>query len=265
MDNSRFALHDSWWGIKIPVWAVLHVGAVFLPASFYIDGYGYVAFAGAVVFLLIQILLLIDIAYAMYQSWLENMKPLILALSIFCYVVAIGFVALEFTWFSGAGCARNNFFVAFNLLLCAGFTVLSLIKPVQEKVSVGILPPAIISVFNCWTIMSALIGQTDCNQFPASSQDSTPGWINVVTVLGTILVGAWMCLRSSGQGAVFSLTTPQGGETKADSAGDDGNALYNLSFFHLIFLLANMYVAMQLTNWGESFTDNIDNSNASMW
>jgi len=66
--------HCRWWGVKIGAWVVLTVIAYLIPNDFF-KYYGYASFVGAVFFLFIQLVLLIDFAASWSESWVALDKP----------------------------------------------------------------------------------------------------------------------------------------------------------------------------------------------
>lgn len=74
--------------------------------------------------------------------------------------------------------------------------------------------------------------------------------------------------NSAEGGAAPSQVTASRGEGAAAAAIDEYQPVtYNYSFFHLIFALASMYIAMLMTGWGavEQEKDRLDVGWTSVW
>lgn len=59
----RGSVQNGFWGFKLIIWLGLVIAAFFIPNEFFIGWRTYIDMPGAAVFVLIQIILLIDFAY----------------------------------------------------------------------------------------------------------------------------------------------------------------------------------------------------------
>lgn len=67
--DCRAGIQNGFWGIKFLVLVGLSVGAFFIPRGDFGTAWMYIGFIGAFVFILIQLILLIDFAHTWNESW----------------------------------------------------------------------------------------------------------------------------------------------------------------------------------------------------
>lgn len=108
----------------------------------------YVGLIGAFLFILIQLILLVDFAHSWNSSWVEKMEEtgskvwagLLLFFTFLMYGIAVaGFVCLYIYFTHGLDsapekkCHTNKFFISFNLILCVIASVLAIHPKIQEN------------------------------------------------------------------------------------------------------------------------------------
>ncbi|CAI5956387.1 unnamed protein product [Closterium sp. NIES-64] len=96
--------------------------------------YGEVAIAGAAVFLVIQLVSIINFIYVWNDSWLNNdkMHKWMAVVSIVCYLLFLTGIILMYIYFApSSSCSLNIFFITFLLVLVVALTAIS----VHPKVS----------------------------------------------------------------------------------------------------------------------------------
>ncbi|KAJ1568773.1 hypothetical protein HK405_013963 [Cladochytrium tenue] len=276
----RAGVQNGYWAIKFLAWAGFVVMAFFIPNGFFVWWSRFINVPGAVVFILVQIVLLIDFAYTASETlleWWESSEDkkylaLLLTLTFGAFVAAIVLTGFLYAWFGGGQCQLNVFFISFNIVLCAVATFLSFAPAVQDlNPKSGIAQAAMVVVYATYLVASALTSEpqaeddgsgdgnsvTGCN--PMSASDSTK---NVALIMGSILT--FLALAYTASAAAVQGHSMVGDDpssvplTLRDSDDDDENAgpvddekdgvQYNYSFFHFIFLAASCYVATLITN-----------------
>jgi serine incorporator 1/3 len=280
----RASVQNGYWGIKWIVWIGLTALAFLLPNNF-MSGWGkFVNMPGASLFILIQVILLIDFAYSISESllgWWEESDDrrylgLLLFLTASCYIVSVTVTVFMYAWFGTGGCQLNQFFISFNLALMLVTSIISVIPAVQEaNPKSGLAQSAMVAIYATYLIASALssepsdsFGTIVCN--PLIEQSKTQTTTMILGSMFTFLALAYSTSRAATtftgdeseplmthhvNAAVDSGALPM---SSLDS-NDDSNAYpeddekdgvqYNYSFFHFIFLIASMYLAMLVTNW----------------
>ncbi|KAJ3088283.1 hypothetical protein HK102_009120 [Quaeritorhiza haematococci] len=261
---------------------------------------------GAGIFVLIQIILLIDFAYTFSEGLLERWEStedkrwlvVLVIITFGAFAAAITLTVLMYVWFGGTSCQLNLFFITFNLILCAFAALVSIAPRVQEvNPKSGLAQSAMVTIYATYLIASAITSEPPnpdepdvnlCNPLNASGRTQT-----TTIVLGSIftfLALSYSTSRAATQGNVLTsnaddampLVTDQprrgpsghlyqaieSGAIKANDDDDDDDehggsgwgggypaddekdgVQYSYSFFHFIFLIAAMYLAMLLTNW----------------
>jgi hypothetical protein len=70
-NETRAHIQNGFWAIKILVIAAITVGFFFIPNAGFVY-YGYFALAGSFIFIIIQVILLIDMAHSWAETWIKN-------------------------------------------------------------------------------------------------------------------------------------------------------------------------------------------------
>lgn len=326
--NKRAAIQNGWWGPKVVFWLVL-VGLSFLiPDGFFVFWGNWVALLGAIVFILIGLVLLVDFAHGFTEMCLEkwenstsgsNLWQYILVGSTFgLYAFTIAITVVMYVYFAGSGCTLNQFFITFNLILCILITLLCISPPVQEaNPKSGLAQASMVAAYCAYLILSAVGNHTHatCNPLHKSA-GATQTTTVIIGGVFTFIAIAYSTTRAatlskaftasgkkdgaialtgddSGELGIRPITsqptpknTPryqalvaaveagaipasalndrslyrQEGDIDSDDEAEDGavgeerddervRVKYNYSWFHIIFAMAAMYVAMLLTDW----------------
>ncbi|XP_054639341.1 serine incorporator 1 [Dunckerocampus dactyliophorus] len=173
--DPRAAIHNGFWFFKIAVLVAITAGAFYIP-----DGtFTYVCFvvgsAGALFFIVIQLVLLVDFAHSWNESWLDKMEnghskgwyAALLAVTIINYILSFIAVVLFFIFYTKADdCFINKFFISFNMLFCMVASVISVLRKVQEsQPRSGLLQSSIITLYTMYLTWSAMSNEPDrtCN------------------------------------------------------------------------------------------------------
>ncbi|KAJ3107967.1 hypothetical protein HDU97_002547 [Phlyctochytrium planicorne] len=272
----RSSLQNGYWFWKCLLWAGLVVLAFFIPNPFFIGWGLYINIPLAVLFILIQIILLIDFSYSFSESLLEKWEQtedktylgFLLALTFGAFAGCITLSGLLYAWFGGFSCQLNQFFISFNLVLSAIVAVVSISPQIQEiNPKSGLAQAAMVVAYSTYLVASAISSEPEgedkvanlCNPLNESGKTKT-----TTIVLGTVF--AFLALAySTSSAATTALNSDESStslltssERRAEAGGDDEDGpvddeqdgvQYSYSFFHLVFLLASCYLAELITNW----------------
>jgi len=292
--ESRAKLHQGGWFLKICLWLLFNIIPFFLPngvASFY----SHAARFGSGLFIVIQMLILLDFTHAWNDSWVSKESNAwlagLLGITVASFGLSIAGIAVLYHYFHPAGagkCSMNVTFVTLTLVAAILFSVISLLPKVDRG---SLFPSAIIALYTVYLCFSALASEPldyACNGMGDSMQSSNM-WIGMIIALLSVVYSA---LRASECSESFSLEasptstglTPILSAPKAVTAdgkedqemgsndSDDGDfepVEYSYSFFHIVFALASMYSAMILTSWAsasvEESKDSVDIGWTSVW
>ncbi|PSS01460.1 Serine incorporator [Actinidia chinensis var. chinensis] len=277
---------DSWqhggWTVKFVIWLLLTILMFFMP-NVVISIYGTLSTFGAGLFLLVQVLILLDATHSWNDSWVAKDEQkwyyALLAVSVACYIAAFAISGLLFIWFnpSGHDCGLNVFFLVMTMILAFSFGVIAL----HPKVNGSLLPASVISVYCayvCYTGLSCEPRDYVCNGLHNKSAVSTSTL--VLGMLTTVLSVLYSALRAGSSTTFLSppsspkasaakkplLDSEDVEEGKEKKEKEPRPVSYSYMFFHLIFALASMYSAMLLSGWSSSESaDLIDVGWTSVW
>ncbi|KAH7666951.1 Serine incorporator/TMS membrane protein [Dioscorea alata] len=268
-NDRRDSWHHGGWIVKLVVWAVLIVLMFFLP-NVVVTIYATLSKFGSGLFLLVQVMLLLDFTHTWNDAWVEKDEQkwyiALLAVSVICYIATYSFSGILFMWFnpSGQDCGLNIFFIVMTMILAFAFAIIAL----HPKVNGSLLPASVISVYCAYLCYSGLSSEPRdyaCNGLHNHSKSVSIGTL-VLGMLTTVLSVVYSAVRAGSSTTFLSPpSSPKTGSSKPliesgdmESGKNDSKAAeahpvsYSYTFFHLIFALASMYSAMLLTGWTSS-------------
>ncbi|KAM7277988.1 hypothetical protein ACFE04_005122 [Oxalis oulophora] len=261
---------DSWqhggWIAKMVIWLILVLLMFFMPNPV-ISVYSTLSKFGAGLFLLVQVLLLLDFVHSWNDAWVAKDEQkwyiALLVISIVCYLAAFVLSGIMFIWFnpSGHDCGLNVFFIVMTMILALTFGIIAL----HPAISGSLLPASVIAVYCSYVLYTALTSEPHgyvCNGLHNKS-DAVSTSTLVLGMLTTILSVLYSALRAGSSSTFLSPGSPKSagskplleGETNDVEEGKDNKdkdprpVSYSYSFFHLIFALASMYAGMLLSGW----------------
>ncbi|MCD9640853.1 hypothetical protein HAX54_026561 [Datura stramonium] len=263
--DPRDGMHHGGWMMKIIFWCILVIFMFFLPNGI-ISFYETISKFGSGLFLLVQVVLLLDFVHSWNDKWVGYDEQFwyiaLLVASVICYVAAFAFNGLLFHFFtpSGHDCGFNIFFIVMTLIFIFIFAVVTL----HPSVNGSIFPASVLSLYCTYLCYSALSSEPrdyECNGLHHSKAVST-GTLTV-GLLTTVLSVVYSAVRAGSSTTLLSPpSSPRAGAgkpllplDKADQEEEKEKAktvTYSYSFFHIIFSLASMYSAMLLTGWSTS-------------
>ncbi|XP_008794380.2 probable serine incorporator [Phoenix dactylifera] len=266
--DPRDRLHHGGWMAKIVCWCVLVILMFFVPNGL-VSFYETISKFGSGLFLLVQVVLLLDFVHGWNDSWVSNDEQFwymaLFIVSLVCYVAAFSFTGLLFHWFtpSGHDCGLNTFFIVLTLILVFVFAVVAL----HPKVNGSLLPASVISLYCTYLCYSGLSSEPrdyECNGLHGHSKAVSTGSLTL-GLLTTVLSVVYSAVRAGSSTTLLSPpSSPRASserpllpfdkvEQQEDRKKDEAKPVsYSYSFFHLIFSLASMYSAMLLTGWSTS-------------
>ncbi|ORX50272.1 TMS membrane protein/tumor differentially expressed protein [Piromyces finnis] len=278
--NIRGKIQNGFWGPKMIIWFLSIVLSFFVHNDFFIFWSKYIAIFGSVLFMLIQLVILIDFSYSWVELLIDNYentddKKYMYFLIIATFSMLIGAVILTivmYVIFGKSGCSLNKVFISINLVLCILITIISILPEVQyANPQSGIAQASIIVIYSTYIVCSAISNEPDdnlhCNPFNKKTQFTA----TLLGVLFTFISIAYSTTTAAVKNGLFineynddsenvpllksdninlnSKGSDNDNEENEFSDDEKNNTTYNYSFFHLIFALAGMYIAMLLTDW----------------
>lgn len=234
--DPRSGFQNGFWAIKILLFVGFIVGAFFIPSGKFNQVWMYVGLIGASLFILIQLILLIDFAHSWNSSWVDNMEEsgskcwaaMLLTFTFIMYGASIaGLVCLYvyFTQNKQSSCHLNKFFISFNLILSVIASILSIHPKVQDiQPRSGLLQSAVITLYTVFLTWSALSYDPDvCNPFHKQKIGLTS--IDSQAIIGIIvmfLMVMYASIRTSSSSQVGKLAMTS---NSSSAGGSESTAL----------------------------------------
>lgn len=304
-DKRDVYLHNGPWWAKLGIWLLFNCLPFVFPVGL-VNAYAWLARFGSGMFLVVQMVILLDLTLSWNNDWVskddERYLYALLAITVGAFLGVVGIDGFMYYWFkpSGAGdCSFNIGMITLTLIICVGFSMLSLHPQAHNG---SLFPASIISLYCTYLTYSALQSEPrdyECNglgQRLTAASGSTLALGMAVTMASVV----YSALRAGSNTTTFTtsedaaaekaalLEEPlaKGEEEEMTSAGLDGEdpeapkekdlkeaakeddkVTYNYSFFHFVFALASMYIAMLMTGWGTGAEerDLIDVGWTSVW
>lgn len=290
--DARAGIQNGFWAFKYLIVIGITIGAFFIPAGSFGTAWMWIGLIGGLLFILVQLVLLVDFAHSWSDAWLDNYREnesrgwfcaLITATGL-QYLLTIAGVVLLFIYFTTANaCGLNKFFISINLILCVGISIVSVWPKVQENLpNSGLLQSSVVSLYTMYLTWSAVSNNPDrqCSHFFGEDPDSKVTF-NLSSIVGLVI---WLIcilyssLRSASKVAgvpdIEKQVLTDNEESKPISDKDErvwdneeNGVAYSWSLFHVVFVTATLYVMMTLTNWYQpnSTLATLNANAASMW
>jgi len=177
--------HHGAWLLKLALFLLLLGCSLLIPNSFF-SGYAELSRYGSILFIVIQVILIIDFAYALHEwllrradatdarlekdGWEQGIcsngwKVVYLSLSALLTCASISGIGVMFRYFGQ--CPLMQFFLAETLIV----GVLLLVASVWGASAKGLLPPSLLFAYNTYLVYGALTNNPDtgCNLMAAAT------------------------------------------------------------------------------------------------
>merc|ERR1712038_222424 len=139
--DPRAGIQNGFWGFKYLLIIAGCIGAFFIPHGNFGPPWMYFGMVGGFMFIIIQLVLIIDFAHSWAESWGEYHKQsndaswfyALLAVTGVFYVLTLVTVIVSYSYYTGSvmgQCKLHEFFITFNMLLCVVLTVTSVLPKV---------------------------------------------------------------------------------------------------------------------------------------
>ncbi|KAI3469903.1 hypothetical protein Pfo_026566 [Paulownia fortunei] len=242
--EGRNAWHSGWWGLKFVLLLLSFVIPFFIPTD-YVQLYGELARVGAGIFLILQLISVIEFITWWNNYWLSDDRKksscsIGLFMSTVFYISSVCGIAVMYVFYaSKTSCSLNIFFISWTGVLLIVMMVISL----HSKVNRGLLSSGIMAsyiVFLCWTAIRSEPGTEKCS--PQKQESGHSGW---ATIVGFVIALCAIVMATFSTG--IDSQTFQFRKDEAQLLEDD--IPYSYGFFHLVFSLGAMYFAMLFISW----------------
>lgn len=121
--DKRAGIQNGYWGPKVVVWLGLIVLSFLIPNRFFEIWGNYVALVGAVLFLLLGLVLLVDLAHTFAEFCIEKIEDtdsglwrgVLIGSTLGMYVIAIAMTVVMYIFFAHSGCSMNQAAITVSL------------------------------------------------------------------------------------------------------------------------------------------------------
>ena len=133
--DGRAALQNGYWGPKVIVWLAFVVLTFFIPETFFQLWGKYFALAGAMMFVLLGLILLVDLAHTWAEFCLDKIenydskawRSILIGSTLSMYTLSFAMTIIMYIFFANSGCAMNQAAITVCMVPC--LVSPSLIKP----------------------------------------------------------------------------------------------------------------------------------------
>jgi len=216
--------------------------------------YAWIAMVLAMLYLLLQALLLLDFSYGWSEAWAsKEERKFHVALMVFTgvlYVSSIIVVGFLYKWFGAdKECQQGQAIVSVTLVT----NILLAVGTVASKRSVA--ASATIFAYTVWTAYSALsagVPAGECN--PMASTSTTQ------LIIGFVLSALSVVIATTSAGGSADIMSLNAEGIESVEAAADGFA-----FFHIVMMLGSAFIAMLLSSWAIVSSSESSRAATSTW
>lgn len=240
--EARSSWHSGWWAVKL-VLLIVSMAVPFFLHSKYIQIYGEFARVGAGIFLVLQLVSVIEFITWWNNYWMPDEQEkqscsLGLFMSTIFYLASVcGIVVMYAFYGRKVECSLNIFFISWTAILLIVMMAMSL----HSKVNRGLLSSGIMAsylVFLCWSAIRSEPASDYCNKQKANGNSDWTTILSFLFAIGAIVM------------ATFSTgIDSQSFQFRNDNVQEDDDISYDYGFFHLVFAFGAMYFGMLFISW----------------
>lgn len=211
--NPRAALQNGFWGPKVIAWLAFVVMSFLIPDGFFMFWGNYIALFAAMLFLILGLVLLVDLAHTWAEYCLRQIEETdsgvwrftLIGSTVGMYVASLAMTIIQYIFFAGGGCSMNQAVITINFLLFLAVSVISVHPAIQEyNPKAGLAQGAMVAVYCSYLTMSAVSmepaeddGSKHCN--PLAFSQGTRTTTVVLGAIVTMLTVAYTTTRAATQ------------------------------------------------------------------
>jgi uncharacterized membrane protein len=205
----RAALQNGYWGPKVIAWIAFIVLSFLIPDQFFLFWGNYIALIGGMLFLLLGLVLLVDLAHTWAEYCLAQIEDtdsrfwriVLIGSTLGMYAASIAMTVIQYVFFAKGGCSMNQAVITINLLLWIAISIISINPTVQEhNPKAGLAQAAMVAVYCTYLTMSAVsMEPTDKKCNPLSSGAALRRTSVIIGAIVTMLTIAYTTTRAATQ------------------------------------------------------------------
>jgi hypothetical protein len=226
--DSRSVLQNGFWGPKIILWIAFVVVSFFIPEPFFFVYGHYISFICAMLFLLLGLILLVDLAHSWAEMCLQKIEDhdsrvwrgLLIGSTLGMYLASLVMTILMYIFFARGDCAMNQAAITINLVVFLIISFVSVQPVVQESnPRAGLAQAAMVTAYCTYLTMSAVSMEPDdkqCNPLIRSRGTRTASIVlGAIVTMATI---AYTTTRAATQGIALGS---KGGHSYSQLGSED--------------------------------------------
>jgi len=267
--QSRSILQNSFWLAKFALLIGLSIGCFFIPHRL-LSWLYYPAAVFSMVFLMIQAILLVDLAYAWAEALVQSAengsefaKYSLFAMTFsfnFAYIMGLIWLYVYFNE------NKDRILTTINAVLAVAATVCSLLPAVQNaNPSAGIFQSSLLAIYSLFVVLSALVSDPTRPNTQITTSDNYPQLSKIVGVVSVFYSYLAIARGAFKVGHQAHKLVPESSKIRMEEDDEE----YSYSLFHVSFILAAFYTVLFVTGWSRpAIIDNtvqLVNSTASYW
>ncbi|KAI1095950.1 serine incorporator [Rostrohypoxylon terebratum] len=207
--NPRAALQNGFWGPKIIAWLAFVVMSFLIPDAFFQVWGNYISFIGAMLFLILGLILLVDLAHTWAEYCLEQIentdsrvwRGVLIGSTLSMYLGSLAMTIIQYIFFAKSGCSMNQAAITINLIFWLAISFISVHPTVQDSnPKAGLAQAAMVAFYCSYLTMSAVSMEPDdkqCN--PLIRAQGTRTTSVVIGAIVTMLTVAYTTTRAATQ------------------------------------------------------------------
>ncbi|KAJ2969556.1 hypothetical protein NQ176_g8603 [Zarea fungicola] len=205
----RAAIQNGYWGPKVIAWIAFVVLSFLIPDEFFMFYGNYIALIGAMLFLLLGLILLVDLAHGWAEYCLAQIedtdsklwRTVLIGSTLGMFGASLAMTIVQYVFFAHHNCAMNQAVITINLILWLIVSVISINPTIQEhNPKAGLAQAAMVAVYCTYLTMSAVSMEPDdkqCN--PLLRGRATRRTSVVIGAIVTMLTIAYTTTRAATQ------------------------------------------------------------------
>ncbi|KAH9599749.1 Serine incorporator/TMS membrane protein [Trypanosoma melophagium] len=271
--EARAEFQKRFFFAKSIILVLLFIATFWIPNSFF-SVYAYVCMFASAVFLLVNVVFLVDFSYQWSDEWGRRGEHsgkwmwYLLAVAILSYLGGIALSVVSFVMYvPHSDCNYNAFALSSVLVSGLVYTVLSVWVPHGS-----VVPSGIVFVYTSGMMFVTLRTDADphCNRLAQPPGQPVPV---VQMILASVVSGAalgYSVVSAGGNHDALRLgsTNGDGSESEDEEDPDESGHLSRYMFFYATMMLGAMYLAMLATGWhvsGAGTKSLIGSINVAFW
>lgn len=244
--ESRAEFQSRFFTVKTALLWLLVIVSFWVPNQFF-AGYAWLCMFVSAIFLIIQIVLIVDFSYQWNDDWSERSEDnskwsyYLVAIAVLSYLFGIAMTVVNYIYFvPHEDCNLHAFAVTSIVVAAVVYTMVAIWVPHGS-----IVPSGVVFAYTAAVAFSAIRNSTDgrCNTMRSDGES----W--QMLLLSAVFSGGALAYSVISTGGSRSSLTLRSENELAEENPDEVGHLAGYCFFHAIMMAGSMYLAMLATNW----------------